>query len=769
MFIEVAKHSRSGWKGFARLICMVLAPMLLTANPAFAAQNVSLAWDASPDPDVVGYYIYYGAASGDFTNRVSVGNVTSTTVSNLVEGANYYFAATARNTSGLESDFSNEVSYTVPMAPLNKPPVLDAPVDLTLREDPGTITVPLTGISPGSTNETQTLTITATSSNPALVPDPQTLYTQRTSTGKLIFQPAANLSGTARITVTIDDGQALNNRVSRSFNVTIVPVNDRPYFAPIPTVNLAEGAAAPAITLTDIHSGAANELQQLTLNVVSSDPSLIPAPAITYASPSPVAALQLTPTPGKSGSAEIIVTLSDGQSENSIFCRTFRVVVTASNSPPVISPIPYQTTRAGRAIPPVPFFIHDKQTLASELKVFVSCNNTALLPPSGIMLGGVGIERHLILSPTPEKTGRATITVTVSDGALSSSSGFELVVSDPLKAAGNETVGSQDGEPAPADSLPSGKDTFTGLFFETNKVRQTTSGYFTLATSKKGKYSGYVQIGSSRYAFTGALDLESRGTNFVKRGNLSLSFQILSDGRISGQLTSGSWFAKLDGSRAKTIPAQPKTMTLVIPGGDDASGPAGHGYATLQFKANGRVNLFSELADGTRSVSSLRTGEEQSLAWFAPLYAGKGSLMGWLQVTNNEITGLVNWIKPKNTSTMLYPEGFECQSQAAGAVFIKTNTAPGLMQATAGNLTFTGPGLALTNQVSLSKQIKNLGPAKMNLSLNRNNGVFKGSVVIPGQTRPQSFRGVILLNELMGFGFLPIGEQTVPVTFEPVP
>ncbi|MPN18845.1 hypothetical protein SDC9_166210 [bioreactor metagenome] len=91
------------------------------------------------------------------------------------------------------------------------------------------------------------------------------------------------------------------------------------------------------------------------------------------------------------------------------------------------------------------------------------------------------------------------------------------------------------------------------------------------------------------------------------------------------------------------------------------------------------------------------------------------------------------------------------------------------MQATAGNLTFTGPGLALTNQVSLSKQIKNLGPAKMNLSLNHNNGVFKGSVVIPGQTRPQSFRGVILLNELMGFGFLPIGERTVPVTFEPVP
>jgi hypothetical protein len=33
-----------------------------------------------------------------------------------VEGATYYFAATAFNTAGLESDYSNEISYTVPIA-----------------------------------------------------------------------------------------------------------------------------------------------------------------------------------------------------------------------------------------------------------------------------------------------------------------------------------------------------------------------------------------------------------------------------------------------------------------------------------------------------------------------------------------------------------------------------------------------------------------------------------------------------------------------------
>jgi hypothetical protein len=766
MFNKVAKQNRSGWKGFAWLIRVVLAPMLLACCPAGATQNVSLAWDASPDPDVVGYYIYYGAASGDFTNRVSVGNVTSATVSNLAEGALYFFAATARNTSGLESDFSNEVSYSVPMAPVNRAPFFDPIDDVTVLEDPGATTVLLTGISPGSTNEIQTLSITARSSNPALIPDPKALYSQRSSSGSLSFQPAANMSGTATITVTIDDGQPVNNRTSRSFDVTVTPVNDRPYLPPIPNVNLVQGTAAQTIELTGIHSGAANEWQKLSITAASSNPSLIPAPAITYSSPSSMAALVLTPATGKSGRAEIIVTLTDGQSENSIFCRTFQVVVTGSNSPPAISPIAYQSTHAGRSLPPVPFFIQDKETAASELKVTVSCNNTSLLPASGITLGGAGSERYLALSPAPAQRGKATVIVFVSDGTLSSASSFDLIVSEPLKTAGNETVATE-GQSAAKASGQSGNQTFTGLFFETNKVRQASSGYFTLSTSKKGKYSGYAQVGLRRYSFTGVLDSESRGTNYVKRGALSLSFQILADGRISGEILSSGWIATLDGTKTSSSSAQPRAMTLVIPGGNGEIGPAGHGYATLQIRKQGQITLFSELADGTRSVSSLRMGANQSVAWYAPLYAGKGSLMSWLQITNNEITGLVNWIKPGTTRTRLYPEGFECQSQASGSVFFKTNTAADLMQATTGSLTFTGPGLALTNQVSLSKQISNLGPAKMSVSLNRNNGVFKGVVFIPDQPKPQSFRGVILLNKLMGFGFLPFGDQTVPVTFEP--
>ena len=75
---------------------------------AFAAGRVTLAWNPSTDPLVVGYNVYYGGASGAYTNEISAGNATNVIISGLVEGATYYFAATAYSSSGLESLFSSD-------------------------------------------------------------------------------------------------------------------------------------------------------------------------------------------------------------------------------------------------------------------------------------------------------------------------------------------------------------------------------------------------------------------------------------------------------------------------------------------------------------------------------------------------------------------------------------------------------------------------------------------------------------------------------------
>ena len=88
----------------------------LLDNPVQAGQSVTLAWNASADPTVAGYKAYYGVASRTYTNIINVGKATNVTISGLVEGATYYFAATAYDTLGVESAFSIEASYTVPAA-----------------------------------------------------------------------------------------------------------------------------------------------------------------------------------------------------------------------------------------------------------------------------------------------------------------------------------------------------------------------------------------------------------------------------------------------------------------------------------------------------------------------------------------------------------------------------------------------------------------------------------------------------------------------------
>jgi hypothetical protein len=104
---------------------IVLLASIFTPFFSYAAGSVALTWLPSSSPDVNGYYIYYGLNSGVYDHEISVGNATSVIISNLVEGATYYFAATSHD--GGESPFSNETTYTVPINPANPSATLTLP------------------------------------------------------------------------------------------------------------------------------------------------------------------------------------------------------------------------------------------------------------------------------------------------------------------------------------------------------------------------------------------------------------------------------------------------------------------------------------------------------------------------------------------------------------------------------------------------------------------------------------------------------------------
>jgi len=95
-------------------LSMVIFTIALFGIPPVHAAEISLAWDENSEPDITGYRIYYGQESRSYTNVVDVGNYTSCVIADLEDGETYFFAATAYNTSGFESDYSNEISNAEP-------------------------------------------------------------------------------------------------------------------------------------------------------------------------------------------------------------------------------------------------------------------------------------------------------------------------------------------------------------------------------------------------------------------------------------------------------------------------------------------------------------------------------------------------------------------------------------------------------------------------------------------------------------------------------
>ena len=387
------------------------------AQVSLAASSVTLAWDASTDSSVVSYNVYYGTASGSYSASISAGSATTATVSNLLDGTTYYFAATAVNSSGVESPDSNEISYTTPGSGVNQPPTLDAIGNLAINEDAAQQNVALTGITSGATNEVQTLTVSASSSNPNLIPNPAVSYTSPNTSGGLTFTPVANAYGTAIITVTVNDGQAANNLTTRTFTVTVNPVNDQPTLNAIANITINEDASQQTVSLSGIASGATNEVQTLTVSASSSNPNLIPNPSVAYTSPNTTGSLSFTPIANAYGSATITVTVNDGQAANNLITRTFTVSVNPVNDLPTLNGLANLTINENAAQQTVNLSgISSGATNESQtLTITATSSNPGLIPNPTVTYASPNATGSISFTPVTYGFGSATITVSAKD------------------------------------------------------------------------------------------------------------------------------------------------------------------------------------------------------------------------------------------------------------------------------------------------------------------------------------------------------------------
>jgi VCBS repeat-containing protein len=132
--------------------------------------------------------------------------------------------------------------------------------------------------------------------------------------GSFAYTPAADYNGPDSFTYRASDGSLESN--TATVTITVTAVNDAP------TVTVAAGGScgtndrsgALNLLLADVDNAAAS----LTLSATSSNPALVPAANVAFAGSGASRTMTATTVSGKTGTAVLTVTVSDGQATGTV-------------------------------------------------------------------------------------------------------------------------------------------------------------------------------------------------------------------------------------------------------------------------------------------------------------------------------------------------------------------------------------------------------------------------------------------------------------------
>jgi hypothetical protein len=302
-------------------------------------------------------------------------------------------------------------------------------------------------------------------------------------------------------------------------------------------------------------------------------------------------------------------------------------------------------------------------------------------------------------------------------------------------------------------------------------VRPESSGFLTLAATEQGAYSGKVQLTGTRRRFSGRFDLAGRATNTLSRPatnalTLELSLDLLDETHdLRGRLSDGVWMAPLQADRAGfnrvSNPAPwAGRYTMDIPDDEISSGPEGDGIGSVSVAPGGSVGFVGTMADGTPVTQGTFVSSGGQWPLYVPMYRGKGSLLGWLNFTNdagNRFEGAVSLIKPTLPPAKFYPAGFTNTSVAVGAMYHPpASPVDRVLNFADGQIVFReGDHVPFTNFVSLgaNNKVTNLGSNALVLTFSLPSGRWNGWVIDPSSGRKLLFTGTVLQDQSVGIGF----------------
>jgi hypothetical protein len=205
--------------------------------------------------------------------------------------------------------------------------------------------------------------------------------------------------------------------------LTVNSVNDAPTISNLTDQTINEDASTGTLSFTigDVETAAAS----LTVTRASSNTTLVPTANIVLGGSGASRTVTVTPAAHQFGTATITVTVSDGEASVD---DSFLITVNAVNDAPTISNITDQSISVNTLTNSLPFTIGDVDTTVAALSVSGTSSNQTLVPNGNVFFGGSGANRTVTVVPETNRIGTVTISVSVSDGLLTSTDTFVVTV-----------------------------------------------------------------------------------------------------------------------------------------------------------------------------------------------------------------------------------------------------------------------------------------------------------------------------------------------------
>ncbi len=305
-------------------------------------------------------------------------------------------------------------TFDLTVNPSNGSPTISDILNMSIRRWDTTDAIPF--VIADAETPAASLTVSGSSANQGLVLDAAIVFGGSGGNRTFVITPVGN-TGTGTITITVSDG---TNETTDTFQLT---VNEPPTITSIADQVIDEDTPTGEIAFTvgDVETAEAD----LTVTGGSYDLAVVDDAGVVIGGSGASRTVTVTPLADAFGTATIWVLVEDG-TENVL--ETFELTITAVNDAPTLTAIENQTVNEDTPTVALGFEVNDAESASADLTVTGQSSDQVIVPDANIVLTGTDAARTVVVTPGKDQGGDVTITLTVSDGALTGTTQFLLTV-----------------------------------------------------------------------------------------------------------------------------------------------------------------------------------------------------------------------------------------------------------------------------------------------------------------------------------------------------